>query len=127
MLAHVLNTIILIVALSYLGAALARPGSAGAVLAIAMAVDSNILIFERIREELRAGKAVMAAVHAGFKKAIVDTQLTTVASRAFLFIFGTSPVKGFALTLVIGLIANLITSVFVLRAIFNFDLSRKHR
>ena len=79
------------------------------ILTIGMAVDSNVLIFERIREELRAGKAVIAAVDAGFKKAfltIIDTHVTTVVSCAFLFLFGTGPVKGFAVTLVIGLIAK---------------------
>ncbi len=79
------------------------------ILTIGMAVDSNVLIFERIREELRAGKAVVAAVDAGFGKAfltIIDTHVTTVVSCAFLFLFGTGPVKGFAVTLVIGLIAN---------------------
>jgi preprotein translocase subunit SecD len=95
---------------------------------IGMAVDSNVLIFERIREELRAGKAVAAAIDAGFGKAwwtIVDTHVTTVVSCAFLFIFGTTAVKGFAVTLVIGLLANVFTAVFVSRAIFDWELSGK--
>ena len=125
-LALVLNAIILLAALSYFGATLTLPGIAGFILTIGMAVDSNVLIFERIREELRAGKAVAAAVDAGFSKAfltIIDTHVTTVVSCAFLFIFGTGPVKGFAVTLVIGLIANVFTAVFVSKTIFDFELS----
>jgi preprotein translocase subunit SecD len=129
-LALVLNAVILIAALSYFDATLTLPGSAGIILTIGMAVDSNVLIFERIREELRAGKAVIAAVDAGFSKAfltIIDTHVTTVVSCAFLFIFGTGPVKGFAVTLVIGLVANLFTAVFVSRTIFDFELSGKRQ
>jgi preprotein translocase subunit SecD len=124
-LALVLNAVILIAALSYFDAVLTLPGIAGVILTIGMAVDSNVLIFERIREELRAGKAVIAAVDAGFKKAfltIIDTHVTTVVSCAFLFPFGTGPVKGFAVTLVIGLIANVFTAVFVSRTIFDWEL-----
>jgi preprotein translocase subunit SecD len=129
-LALVLNAIILIAALSYLDATLTLPGIAGVVLTIGMAVDSNVLIFERIREELRAGKAVIAAVDAGFKKAfltIIDTHVTTIVSCAFLFLFGTGPVKGFAVTLVIGLFANLFTAVFVSRTIFDWELGGQKR
>jgi preprotein translocase subunit SecD len=129
-LALILNAIILIAALSYFDATLTLPGIAGVILTIGMAVDSNVLIFERIREELRAGKAVVAAVDAGFSKAfltIIDTHVTTVVSCAFLFIFGTGPVKGFAVTLVIGLIANLFTAVFVSKTIFDFELSGKRQ
>lgn len=129
-LALVLNAIILIAALSYFGATLTLPGIAGIILTIGMAVDSNVLIFERIREELRAGKAVVAAVDAGFAKAfltIIDTHVTTVVSCAFLFIFGTGPVKGFAVTLVIGLIANVFTAVFVSKTIFDFELSGRRQ
>src|SRR5271170_193981 len=124
-LALVLNAVILIAALSYFDAVLTLPGIAGVILTIGMAVDSNVLIFERIREELRAGKAVVAAVDAGFSKAfltIIDTHVTTVVSCAFLFLFGTGPVKGFAVTLVIGLIANVFTAVFVSRTIFDWEL-----
>src|SRR6201986_3099982 len=95
-----------------------------------MAVDSNVLIFERIREELRTGKSVVSAVDAGFAKAwwtIVDTHVTTVVSCAFLFIFGSGPVKGFAVTLVIGLIANVFTAVFVSRTIFDAEISAKRQ
>jgi len=129
-LALVLNAIILVAALSYFDATLTLPGIAGVILTIGMAVDSNVLIFERIREELRAGKAVVAAVDAGFSKAfltIIDTHVTTVVSCAFLFIFGTGPVKGFAVTLVIGLIANVFTAVFVSKTIFDFELSGKRQ
>ncbi len=126
-LALVLNAIILIACLSYFDAVLTLPGIAGIILTIGMAVDSNVLIFERIREELRAGKAVIPAVDAGFGKAfltIIDTHITTVVSCAILFLFGSGPVKGFAVTLVIGLIANVFTAVFVSRFIFDWELSR---
>ncbi|HLH37792.1 MAG TPA: protein translocase subunit SecD [Bryobacteraceae bacterium] len=129
-LALILNAIILIAALSYFGATLTLPGIAGVILTIGMAVDSNVLIFERIREELRAGKAVVAAVDAGFKKAfltIIDTHVTTVVSCAILFLFGTGPVQGFAVTLVIGLIANLFTAVFVSRTIFDWELGMQKK
>jgi preprotein translocase subunit SecD len=129
-LALILNALILIAALSYFGAVLTLPGIAGVILTIGMAVDSNVLIFERIREELRAGKAVIAAVDAGFSKAfltIIDTHVTTVVSCAFLFLFGTGPVQGFAVTLVIGLCANIFTAVFVSRTIFNWELGVQKR
>jgi preprotein translocase subunit SecD len=92
-----------------------------------MAVDSNVLIFERIREEMRAGKAAPSAVSAGFDRVfltIIDTHVTTVVACAFLFMFGTGPVKGFAVTLVIGLIANVFTAVFVSRTMFEFSFYR---
>lgn len=126
-LALVLNAVILIATLSYFEAVLTLPGIAGIILTIGMAVDSNVLIFERIREELRTGKAVSAAVDAGFAKAfltIIDTHVTTVVSCAILFLFGSGPVKGFAVTLVIGLVANVFTAVFVSKAIFDWELSR---
>jgi preprotein translocase subunit SecD len=129
-LALVLNAVILVAALSYFGATLTLPGIAGVILTIGMAVDSNVLIFERIREELRTGKAIVAAVDAGFSKAfltIVDTHVTTVVSCLFLFIFGTGAVRGFAVTLVIGLVANVFTAVFVSKTIFDFELSGKKR
>src|SRR5439155_5397956 len=115
-LALILNTVLLLAAISYFHAVLTLPGIAGVILTIGMAVDSNVLIFERIREELRSGKGVIAAVDAGFGKAwwtIVDTHVTTIVSCAFLFMFGTGPVRGFAVTLVIGLFANVFTAVFV--------------
>ena len=97
---------------------------------IPLGVDSNVLIFERIREELRNGKTPPSAVEQGFSHAwitIVDTHVTTIVSAAILFIFGTGPVRGFATTLVFGLAANLFTAVFVSRAIFDWVLSRKQR
>jgi preprotein translocase subunit SecD len=124
--ALLLNGVLLIAALACFGAVLTLPGIAGVVLTIGMAVDSNVLIFERIREELRAGKAVTAALASGFSKAfatLVDTHVTTVVSCAFLFFFGTPAVKGFAATLVIGLVTNLFTSVFVSRVAFDWELS----
>ncbi len=126
-LALILNAIILIACLSYFGAVLTLPGIAGIILTIGMAVDSNVLIFERIREELRAGKAIIPAVDIGFNKAfltIVDTHITTIVSCAILFLFGSGPVKGFAVTLVIGLMANVFTAVFVSKVIFDWELSR---
>ena len=127
-LALLLNTLLLIAALAYFSATLTLPGIAGIILTVGMAVDSNVLIFERIREELRAGKTVPAAVDAGFGKAwwtIVDTHVTTIVSCLFLFLFGTGPVRGFAVTLVIGLFANVFTAVWVSRVIFDWTVSRK--
>jgi len=127
-LALVLNGVLLIAALACFGAVLTLPGIAGVVLTIGMAVDSNVLIFERIREELRAGKPTAAALSAGFSKAfatLVDTHVTTVVSCAFLFFFGTVAVQGFAVTLVIGLIMNLFTSVFVSRVAFDWEMARR--
>jgi preprotein translocase subunit SecD len=106
---------------------LTLPGIAGVILTIGMGVDSNVLIFERIREEVRAGKAPSAAVDQGFAHAwvtIVDTHVTTIVSAAILFMFGTGPVKGFAVTLTIGLAANLFTAVYVSRVIFEAHLNR---
>jgi preprotein translocase subunit SecD len=128
--ALVLNAVILIGALAYFDAVLTLPGIAGIILLIGMAVDSNVLIFERIREELRSGKAVVAAIETGFNKAfltIIDTHVTTVVSCAFLFLFGTGPVKGFAVTLVIGLVANVFTAVFVSKFIFDWEMSNKRQ
>jgi len=129
-LALILNLIILIAALAYVEAALTLPGIAGVILTVGMGVDSNVLIFERIREELRLGKAVGAAVAGGFEHAfvtIIDTHVTTVVSAAILFTFGTGPIRGFAVTLTIGLLANLFTSVFVSRVIFDYVLSRREK
>ncbi len=126
-LALVLNAVILIACLAYFDAVLTLPGIAGIILTIGMAVDSNVLIFERIREEVRAGKSPHPAVDAGFAKAlltIIDTHVTTVVSCAILFLFGSGPVKGFAVTLVIGLVANIFTAVFVSKTIFDWELTR---
>jgi len=125
--ALLLNLLILLAALAYFTAVLTLPGIAGVILTIGMGVDSNVLIFERIREELRAGKSPVSAVDLGFKRAfltIIDTHVTTVVSAIFLFLFGTGPIKGFAVSLTIGLVANLFTSVYVSRMIFDWHLSK---
>src|SRR5438094_6980011 len=128
--ALMLNLVCLLGALPGLNATLTLPGIAGIILTIGMGVDSNVLIFERIREELRNGKTPPSAVEQGFSHAwitIVDTHVTTIVSAAILFLFGTGPVKGFAFTLTFGLFANLFTAVFVSRMIFDWILSRKQR
>ena len=129
-LALLLNLVILLGFMGYVGAVLTLPGIAGVILTVGMGVDSNVLIFERIREELRNGKTPPSAVDQGFSHAwitIVDTHVTTIVSAAILFLFGTGPVKGFAVTLTFGLLANLFTAVFVSRTIFDWILSRKQR
>jgi len=126
--ALILNLIILLGFLGFTGATLTLPGIAGVILTVGMGVDSNVLIFERIREELRNGKTPPSAVEQGFSHAlttIIDTHVTTIVSAIILFLFGTGPVKGFAVTLSFGLFANLFTAVFVSRVIFNWVLSRK--
>ncbi|PYX75733.1 MAG: protein translocase subunit SecD [Acidobacteria bacterium] len=128
--ALILNLIILLGFLGFSGATLTLPGIAGVILTVGMGVDSNVLIFERIREELRNGKTPPSAVDQGFSHAwitIVDTHVTTIISAFILFIFGTGPVRGFAVTLTFGLLANLFTAVFVSRVIFDYVLSRKQR
>ena len=128
--ALILNLVILLGFMGYFGATLTLPGIAGVILTVGMGVDSNVLIFERIREELRNGKTPPSAVEQGFGHAwitIVDTHVTTIVSAAILFLFGTGPVKGFAVTLTFGLLANLFTAVFVSRMIFDWILTRKQR
>ncbi|MEJ7576230.1 MAG: protein translocase subunit SecD [Pyrinomonadaceae bacterium] len=127
-LALLLNMILTVAALVVFDAALTLPGIAGLILTIGMAVDSNVLIFERIREELRTGKTVASSVEQGFSRAfvtIIDTHVTTIVSSLFLFIFGTGPIRGFAVTLVLGLLINLFTAVYVSRTIFIWLLSRR--
>jgi preprotein translocase subunit SecD len=129
-LALVLNLLILLGFMGYTHSTLTLPGIAGVILTIGMGVDSNVLIFERIREELRSGKNSAAAVQDGFGHAwitILDTHVTTVVSAGILFLFGTGPVKGFAVTLTLGLLANIFTAVFVSRTIFDWLLSKKER
>jgi preprotein translocase subunit SecD len=114
--------------LSALDATLTLPGLAGLVLSIGIAVDANVLIFERIREELAAGKTVRLSVYEGFKhamSAIIDSNVTTVLTALFLFQFGTGPVKGFAVTLILGIAASMITAIFVTRTLFMIWLDRK--
>ncbi len=127
-LALLLNMIFTVAALVVFDAALTLPGIAGLILTIGMAVDSNVLIFERIREELRTGKTVASSIEQGFSRAfvtIIDTHVTTIVSSLFLFIFGTGPIRGFAVTLVLGLLINLFTAVYVSRTIFIWLLSRR--
>ena len=126
-LALFLNLVILLGFMGYSSSVLTLPGIAGVILTIGMGVDSNVLIFERIREEVRAGKAPAAAIDQGFAHAwttIFDTHVTTIVSAAILFLFGSGPVKGFAVTLTFGLAANLFTAVYVSRVIFDWHLGR---
>ena len=128
--ALVLNMILMMAGLIVFGATLTLPGIAGIILTIGMAVDSNVLIFERIREELLTGKTIPSAVDHGFDRAfitIIDTHVTTIISSLFLFVFGTGPIRGFAVTLVIGLLVNLFSAVYVSRTIFMWELSRKRK
>jgi preprotein translocase subunit SecD len=128
--ALLLNMILMLAGLIVFGATLTLPGIAGIILTIGMAVDSNVLIFERIREELRSGKTVPSAVDQGFTRAfitIIDTHVTTIVSSLFLFVFGTSTIRGFAVTLVIGLLVNLFSAVYVSRTIFIWLLTRREK
>ena len=122
------NLMILLGLMAYLGAVMTLPGIAGFILTIGMGVDSNVLIFERIKEELAAGKGARAAVGAGFDRVlwtIIDTHVASLLSAGFLFQFGTGPIRGFATTLFFGLLANVFTAVFVSRTLFELVLSRK--
>ncbi|MGM0638887.1 MAG: protein translocase subunit SecD, partial [Pseudomonadota bacterium] len=117
-----LNLTLLMAAMSMLGATLTLPGIAGIVLTLGMAVDANVLIFERIREELRGGLSVQQAIHAGYERAftsIVDANITTLLVAVILFSIGTGPVKGFAVTLSLGIITSLFTALLVTRAMVN--------
>jgi preprotein translocase subunit SecD len=128
--ALILNMILMLAGLIIFQATLTLPGIAGIILTIGMAVDSNVLIFERIREELRSGKTIPSAIEQGFARAfvtIIDTHVTTIISSLFLFVFGTGPLRGFAVTLVIGLVINLFSAVYVSRTIFMWELSRKRK
>jgi len=125
-----LNLLVLLAALAGFHATLTLPGIAGVVLTIGMAVDTNILIFERIREELRSGKTVRAAIETGFARAfrtVIDTHVTVLVSAAILYQFGTGPVKGFAVTLAIGIFASLFTAVFFTRLVFDLLYMRGRR
>ena len=122
------NLIILLGLMAYVGAVMTLPGIAGFVLTMGMGVDSNVLIFERIKEELDAGRGVRASINAGFKRVfltLVDTHTAALISAAFLFQFGTGPIRGFAVTLSVGLVANLFTSTFVSKTLFEMALSRR--
>jgi preprotein translocase subunit SecD len=125
-----LNIVLIFGALAYFNATLTLPGIAGIVLTIGMAVDANVLIFERIREELHHGRTVKSAIDAGFGKAlssVLDANITTLIAALFLFQFGTGPIRGFAVTLSIGIFASLFTAIFVSRWLFDLILSRRQR
>ncbi|HEX2255067.1 MAG TPA: protein translocase subunit SecD [Thermoanaerobaculia bacterium] len=125
-----LNVVLIFGALAYFGATLTLPGIAGIILTIGMAVDANVLVFERIKEELRAGRTVKSAIESGFAKAlssILDANVTTLIAALFLFQFGTGPIRGFAVTLSVGIFASVFTAVFVSRWIFDLLLSRRQR
>ena len=125
--ALLLNVLILFGCLAYFKAALTLPGIAGIILAIGMAVDANVLIFERIKEEAALGKGVMSSISTGFARAftaIFDSNLTTIISAIFLFQFGTGPIRGYAVTLTISLVANLFTAVFVSHLLFDLTVRK---
>jgi preprotein translocase subunit SecD len=126
--AMVFNLIVLLGMMAYIGAAMTLPGIAGFILTMGMGVDSNVLIFERIKEELTAQRGVRQAVNAGFSRVfltLLDTHVASLIAAAFLFQFGTGPIRGFATTLSIGLLTNLFTSIFVSKTIFELVLSRR--
>jgi preprotein translocase subunit SecD len=121
------NIILILAALSALQATLTLPGIAGIVLTMGMAVDANVLIFERIREEVKAGRSVRAAIEAGYDRAIstiIDSNLTTLFAALFLFIFGSGPIKGFAVTLSLGIITSMFTAILVTRLIITLYVNR---
>ena len=126
--ALIFNIIILLGVMSYFHATLTLPGIAGIILTIGMAVDANVLVFERIREELEKGKTIWSAIDTGYKRALVtilDANITTLIAGVVLYNFGSGPIRGFALTLMIGIAASIFTAVFVTRTIFEFLLERK--
>ncbi len=126
--ALMVNIVLILAALSVLQATLTLPGIAGIVLTMGMAVDANVLVFERIREELRRGRSVMAAIDGGYQRAIstiVDSNLTTLFAALFLYLFGSGPIKGFAVTLAIGILTSLFTAVMVTRLLIIMWLERK--
>jgi len=124
------NLIILLGLMAYIGAVMTLPGIAGFVLTMGIGVDSNVLIFERIKEELEAGRPVRASVNAGFSRVfmtLLDTHISAVIGALFLFQFGTGPIRGFAMTLFIGLASNLFTSTFVSKTMFELALGRRQQ
>jgi preprotein translocase subunit SecD len=129
-LALLANIVFLIALLSLLGATLTMPGIAGIVLTVGMAVDANVLIFERIREELRNGNTPQASIRAGYDKAfstIADANLTTLIATFFLFLFGTGPIKGFAVTLSLGIATSMFTAIVGTRAVVNLIYGGRQR
>ena len=126
----VANLVILLGFMAQIGAVMTLPGIAGFILTIGMGVDSNVLIFERIKEELATARGARAAVNAGFDRVwwtIVDTHVSSLIAAMFLFQFGTGPIRGFATTLTIGLLSNVFTAVFVSRTVFELVLGRRHQ
>lgn len=124
--ALILNMLLTIAALVMIKSTLTLPGIAGLILGIGMAVDSNVLIFERIREEIRLALSVEESIKIGFERAfvtIIDTHITTIISSLILYMYGSGPIRGFAVTLILGLLINLFTAVFVSRTIFKWELS----
>lgn len=125
-----LNILILMGMLAYFGASLTLPGIAGIILTVGMAVDANVLVFERIREELAQGKNVLSSISSGFSRAfrtILDANVTTIIAAIFLFQFGTGPIRGFAVTLIIGISASMFTAIFVSRLIFDLTFSKRKK
>jgi preprotein translocase subunit SecD len=128
--ALIFNLVILLGLMAYIGAVMTLPGIAGFVLTMGIGVDSNVLIFERIKEELEAQRGVRAAINAGFSRVfltLLDTHIAALISAAFLFQFGTGPIRGFAVTLSVGLLSNLFTSIFVSKTLFELALARRHQ
>jgi len=128
--ALIFNLVILLGMMAYIGAVMTLPGIAGFVLTMGIGVDSNVLIFERIKEELEAARGVRASINAGFGRifwTLVDTHIAALISCAFLFQFGTGPIRGFAVTLCIGLVSNLFTSIFVSKTLFEMALANRHQ
>jgi preprotein translocase subunit SecD len=128
--ALIFNLIILVGLMAYIGAVMTLPGIAGFVLTMGIGVDSNVLIFERIKEELEAQHGVRAAINAGFSRVfltLLDTHISALIAALFLIQFGTGPIRGFAYTLIIGLASNLFTSTFVSKTLFELALGRQQR
>jgi preprotein translocase subunit SecD len=126
--ALIFNLVILIGLMAYIGATMTLPGIAGFVLTMGVGVDSNVLIFERIKEELAAQRGVRASINSGFDRVfltLLDTHVASLISAAFLFQFGTGPIRGFATTLSVGLFVNLFTSIFVSKTLFELELSKR--
>ena len=128
--ALIFNLVILLGLMAYMGAVMTLPGIAGFILTMGMGVDSNVLIFERIKEELAAERGVRASINAGFSRVfltLVDTHISALIAAAFLFQFGTGPIRGFAVTLSVGLISNIFTSTFVSKTLFEMALSNRRQ
>ena len=124
------NLLLILAALAYFGATLTLPGMAGIILTIGMAVDANVLIFERIREEINRGSPIRTAIHTGFQKAtitILDSNITTILAAIVLFQFGTGPIKGFSVTLSIGIAASMFTSIVVGRFLFELFYLKRNK